>query len=96
MTITKTSNRAKQAIANAKDIRCFSLSNNFSGQSLAADPVVWGGPVVENRFTELVHVTPSEFLAKELIEGRHAKLTVSESGRYTLHVHSNLWYEFAS
>jgi hypothetical protein len=95
MTVSKNTNRAKKAIANAHDIRVYSLSNNFSGQPLSDDPVVWGGPVVDNCFTELIHVKPAEFLKKEL-ETYHAKLSVSECGRYTLQIHSNLWYEFAA
>jgi len=70
MTIAKNTNRAKQAVANAKDIRCFSLNNNFSGMPLA-----------------------DQSLASELKSNR-SRLTVSDNGRYTIHVHSNLWYEF--
>jgi hypothetical protein len=32
MTIAKNTKRAKKAIANATDVRCFSLSNDFSGK----------------------------------------------------------------
>lgn len=37
MTIAKNTNRAKATIQNARDIRCFSLGNNFSGQLIASD-----------------------------------------------------------
>ena len=95
MTVAKNTNHAKQAIAKAYDIRCFSLSNNFSGAPLAEKPVIWGGPVLQGRFTKLVEVTQSEFLARELEVELHAKLT-TRGGKYTLHIHSNLWYEFAA
>ena len=92
MTIPKNTNRAKQAITNARDIRCYSLSNNFSGQPLTEKPTVWGGAIVDgHRYRDLLTVTQSEFLAHEL---EHGKLSVSTEGRYTLQIHSNLWYEF--
>lgn len=83
MTIAKNTNRAKKAIANATDIRCYSLSNNFSGKPLGEKPVATSGEVVSQ----------SEFLSHELA-GLRTKLTMGENGRYCIHVHSNLWYEF--
>jgi hypothetical protein len=56
--------------------------------------VVWGGPVIDGRYRDLVEVSQSAFLAKEL-SGLHAKL-YEENGKYTLHVHDNLWYKFAA
>ena len=93
MTITKTTKAAKQAIANAKNIRCYSLSNNFSGEPIQDKPVIWGGEIVNNQYRSLIEVTQSEFLEREL-NGRNAKLTKGESGKYNLRVHSNLWYSF--
>jgi hypothetical protein len=97
MTIPKNTRKAKEAIAHAHNIRCFSLSDNFQGQSLTEHPVIWGGPVVQGRFTQLIPVTQSEFLKREL-GIRHAKLTGplvhGTTGTYFIHVHSNLWYEF--
>jgi len=94
MTIAKNTNRAKQAITAAHDIRCYSLSNNFSGEPLTDKPVIWGGPIVDgHRYRDLLTVTQSEFLAHEL---QHGKLSISNDGRYTLHIHSNLWYDFAA
>ncbi len=82
MTIKKNSNRAKQAIANAQDIVCYSVSNNFFAKPLADKPyVLLRGPVSQ-----------AEFLASELAmpQSRISLL----GGRYTIHVHANLWYEF--
>jgi hypothetical protein len=87
MTIPKNTNRAKKAIANATNIRCFSLSNNFTGKPLAERPLVMGTD------GESAEVTRAELLSRELSDFR-AKLTASESGTYRIHVHSNLWYEF--
>lgn len=94
MTIRKGTNRAKQVIANARNIRGYSLANNFAGNPLAEHPQVWGGPVVNNRHTELVTLTQQEFLQHEL-DTYHAKLT-ENNGRFTIQIHSNLWYEFES
>lgn len=92
MTITKTSKLAKLAISHAHDIRCYSLSNNFSGAPLAEKPVVWGPPIGDNQYSSLVEVSQSQFLMKEL-KSRHAKLTGC-SCNYRIHVHANLWYDF--
>jgi hypothetical protein len=59
------------------------LSNNFSGKPLGGKPLATSGEAVSQ----------SEFMARELA-GFHAKLTTGENGRYCIHVHSNLWYEF--
>lgn len=83
MTVARNTKKAKQAIENAKNIRVFSLSNDFNGKPLSEKPVVPGGEVVSQ----------SEFLSREL-NSLHAKLTSNEIGKYTIHVHSNLWYEF--
>jgi hypothetical protein len=92
VTIPKHTHQAKAAIASAKDVRCYSLSNNFSGEPLTEQPVVWGGEVVNNCYTKLIPVTRAEFLSREL---RGRNVTLSEhGGRYTLRVHSNLWYEW--
>jgi hypothetical protein len=96
MTIPKNTKKAKQAIANAHDIRCYSLSNNFSGEPLAENPGFYGGPVVDGRFTQWLRVSQSEFLAHELNEFRSAKLSENSNGSYSLHIHSNLWYEFST
>jgi hypothetical protein len=43
MTIRKGTNRAKAILANARNVRGYSLANNFSGTPLVDKPVVWGG-----------------------------------------------------
>lgn len=92
-TIAKNTNKAKQAIQNATQVLCFSLSNNFSGQPLAIKPVAWRELGTDGRFHKMVEVTLPEFLTDEL-NLRHSKLTIGENGHYTLHIHSNLWYDF--
>jgi len=98
MTIPKNTNKARAILACATDIRCYSLSNNFSGQPLADSPVVWGPEKDEHgRSKHLVHATQPEFLAHELQGTSSTKLRRdSQSGRYVTDVHSNLWYEFQS
>jgi hypothetical protein len=91
MTVPKNTRKAKQAIASARNITCYSLANCFRGEPLTDSPVVWGGPIVNNQYRELLHVSQAEFLAREL--SGHGKLTES-NGHFTLHVHDNLWYEF--
>ena len=93
MTVPKNTKRAKHVIENARNIKCFSLSNDFRGEPLADAPMVWGGEVVNNQYTKLIPVTQAEFLAREL-NGHNVKLIAGENGRYCIHVHSNLWYDF--
>lgn len=95
MTIPKNTKRAEAILAHAANIKVFSLSNGFSGQPLAEQPVIWGGELVNHQFTKLVPVSEAEFLAHEL-EGRGPKMVERENGRYCIRVHSNLWYEFTS
>lgn len=95
MTVPKNTNLAKYAIANAHDVKVYSLSNNFSGEPLSDKPVVWGGPIIDGRYRDLIEVSVPEFMAREL-KSRHAKLTLACYGRYHLHIHSNLWYNFAA
>jgi hypothetical protein len=40
MTIAKNTNKAKQIVANAKDIRCYSLENGFSGKPMTSGPAL--------------------------------------------------------
>jgi len=92
MTVPKNTKRAKAAIAKAHNVRCYSLSNNFSGEPLAEKPLIWGGEIRNNCYTQLIPVSQSAFLAREL-NSRNVMLSET-NGHYTLHVHSNLWYEF--
>ncbi len=89
MTITKNTKKAKQLIENAHDVRCFSLSNNFSGTPLPKECHVWGGP-----HRDLLTVSQQDFLAHELYISHSTKLRQMSDGRYIIYVHSNLWYEF--
>ena len=91
MTIRKNTNKAKQLIANARNIRCYSLSNNFTGQPLAERPRTWA-PTAN---PAIIEVSQSEFLARELSDP-HVTLRQDLNGRYCIDVHSNLWYEFES
>lgn len=84
MTIKKNSNRAKQAIASAQNVVCFSLTNNFFAKPLADKPyVLLRGSVSQ-----------AEFLASELAMPQSRISLLGD--RYTIHVHSNLWYEFVT
>lgn len=88
MTIAKNTKKAKQILANAHAVLCYSLEGHFEAKPLCDRPVVWdNGSIVE--------VTIPEFLTREL-DFYHAKLTSGERGLHTLHVHSNLWYTFAA
>lgn len=87
MTIPKNTKRAAEVIANAKNIVCYSLSNNFQPIFMDHDCPVW-------REGKLVYLPPKQFLINEL-SGRHCKLS-QYAGNFTLHVHSNLWYEFSN
>lgn len=88
MTVPKNTNRAKQAIATATDVRCYSLSNGFSGEPMIEKPVIW-------KEGKLVEVSQPERLTWELNQLR-SKLIAGENGNYTIRVHSNLWYDFKS
>ena len=95
MTVAKNTNRAKKAIENAREIRCYSLWHGFRGVPLPEQPVIWGGEIVNNQYTKPLQVTQTEFLRCEL-NGHNAKLVAGENGRYCLQIHSNLWYEFVA
>lgn len=95
MTIAKNTNKATRIIRNAKDVRCYSLSNNFTGDPLAERPVMWAGEIVEGHYVRIVEVSQAQFLMRELRENTHAKL-VTNGDAFLLSVHSNLWYEFLS
>lgn len=89
MTIAKNTKKAAKVLAGAFDVRCYSLSNCFTGNPIAEQPVVW-------RNGSLVHVTVPEFLTCELFSGiGNARLTTS-GALFIVHVNSNLWYEFRS
>lgn len=95
MTIRRGTKKAKEVISNAHNIMGYSLANNFAGNPLTDKPVVWGGPVLNGRFTELVPVTQQQWLQHELDTLPFARLTWDgDIKRYRLEVHSNLWYEF--
>jgi hypothetical protein len=93
VTVPKNTHRAKRAIKTAREVKCYSLENHFSGQPLTEKPVVWGGPIVDCRHTQLIEVSQAEYLTREL-NGHNCKLVAGENGFYTLRVHSNLWYTF--
>lgn len=95
MTIRRNTHRAQQVIDNARDIRCYSLSNGFSGAPLVDRPMIYGIPREGENFRPLVEVSQKGFLRHEL-ENRSTTLSDRGNGRYTIHVHSNLWYEFAA
>jgi len=89
-TVPKKSPRAARVLTNAREIRCYSLSNNFTGTPLVNDPVIWAPD------GQIKHVTPTEYLTHELETMPHAKLYDEGGGKFSLLVHSNLSYEFQS
>jgi len=81
-TIAKNRTKLIDAIlAVARDFKCYSLDNHFTGQPM-------GGPNAVK--------PPAEWLKYELRIGRHTKLQQTGPTSYCVHVHSNLWYEFTS
>lgn len=64
--IRKNSKEFKTALANATDIRAYSLNNNFSGAIVQSIP-----SYLNNNFSMVHH-----------------------QGRYHIHVHSNLYFDF--
>jgi hypothetical protein len=95
MTIRKTTDHASKVIDGARNVRCFALSNNFSGEPLAEKPLILGEMNPGDTHRPLIAVAQQGFLRHEL-RTKTTKLTDSGHGRYTVHVHSNLWYTFES
>ena len=62
----------------ARDMRCYSLDNDFVGTPVDADRV--------RRIIEAYWFLPSAYSA--------AKVATNHHGGYTMRVHSNLWFEF--
>jgi len=86
--INKTSKLARAILGKVKNVRVYSLSNNFSGEAMAEVPVRW-------RDNQLVNCTQPEVLTENLHSIRSARL-YNQGNHYVIHVHSNLWYEFES
>ena len=93
-TIPKNTKRARNLLLNARNIRCYSLSNNFAGNPLADNPTVWGEAKPGEHYRPMIQVTQAEFLRRELVRSHGAKLTETGNGHYTIHIHSNLWFDF--
>ena len=89
MKIAKNTKRARSIVQGAHDVRCYSLNNNFTGTPMSADPVR------RDERGEIIACTQAEALTAHLA-GRHSYLHAKENGRYVIHVHGNLWYEFAA
>jgi hypothetical protein len=67
-----------------KDVKVFSLSNNFSGGTHQG--IDYSNPTAVR-----------DFVVKELNDGPRTKLTYNkENGHCTLHVHSNLWFSWVN
>lgn len=84
--IRRNSKELGEIFRRAVDITAFSLDNNFIRREVKGeciDPGNW-----DNK------VTPQEYLAKKFAQFNFTKLYQRDDGRYTLHIHSNLWYEF--
>ena len=88
MKIRRNSKEIPEIFARAKNVKVYSQSNHFVGRSLAdnpIDPEAWP--------KEVKHTTQQDYLAKTFRDTSFAELT-RNNGRFTLHIHSNLWYEF--
>lgn len=90
MKIAKNTKKAKAALTSAKNVRCYSKGNDFSGAPMAEHPLVYVG---ESYPRQLVKVSQAEFMAEELSD-RNAFLYQAIDGNYKIRIHTNLWYEF--
>lgn len=80
-TVRRNTKRHKLALQNAHDIKRYTLDNGFIGQDV--DP----GSFREYVFGRQVGM---------LTGGGHGPKLTEHAGRYTLHFHSNFWYEFSA
>lgn len=73
----------------ARHIKVYSLSNGFVGKDLDPNPI-------DSRYwpKEVRYCSQSQFLKNEHQFYSFSKLYRRNNGIYTLHIHSNLWYEF--
>ena len=88
MNIRRNSKELPEIFARAKNIKVYSLDDCFVGKPLAEDPIdpeAWP--------KEVKHTTPQDYLAKTF-RGNHFARLSHNNGTFTLHIHSNLWYEF--
>jgi len=86
-TIRHNSKQLEGIFKNAHDIKSYSLENGFVGREVTGecvDPGNWDN-----------NITPQEYLARKFAQFNSNKLYRNDKG-YTLHIHSNLWYEFIS
>lgn len=89
-TVKRNSRRAAQILDAATNVRAYTLNNYFTGKSLTEtpmDPVAWKSGTYRE-------TTPPRFLAGLLQVFKFAKLRDNGNGEFSLHVHSNEWYEF--
>lgn len=86
-TIRRNSRELPQIFENAHNIKAYSLDNGFVAREVTGECVEPGN--WNNK------VTPQEYLAKKFAQFDSNKLYKTDKG-YTLHIHSNLWYEFES
>jgi len=85
-TVRRNSPRLEGIFQNAHDIKAYSLDNGFIAREVTGecvDPSNWDN-----------NISPQEYLAKKFAQFNSNKLYQKGNGRYTLHIHSNLWYEF--
>lgn len=80
-TIRRGTKQFERALDSATGIRSYSLGDGFVGKNMDED-------------NPALICSPREWLRRELERFRFAKLQHMGASRYTLHVHSNLWYEF--
>jgi len=95
VTIRKTTDRASKVLDGARNIRCYSLDNGFTGKPLVERPIIWAEPRPDENFRQLVEVSQIGFLRHQL-ETSSTKLIDNGNGFYSIRVHSNLWFDFES
>lgn len=88
MKLRRNSKELPEIFAKARNVRVYSLDNCFAGKPMADDPIDPGAWP-----EEVKHTTQPDFLAKTFRKWNFASLT-RNNGTFTLHIHSNLWYEF--
>lgn len=79
----------------ARNIRCYSLDNNFAGKPLPELPQILGEMNPGDTRRPLVQVSQIGYLRHEL-RTKTTKLIDSGNNHFTIRVHSNLWFSFQS
>lgn len=93
-TIPKNTKRAREVLAKARNVKCYTLSNCFTGTPLGPDPIDPEAWMKRKPGDTVVDTTPQGYLAAKLRMFQFSKLIDEGRGKYHLRVTSNEWYEF--